>query len=93
MVRRTTTPTKPAAARPADTKRPRVRKPPASPPLEASLAAERVAAKAAAEQAAIGHIAAASGIEGVEAIIAGASPDDAARLRLYVGLPKPTGCV
>ncbi len=62
-----------------------------TPAVEESLASERAEAALEAEEAALGEIAARGDVEGVEAIIAGASPDDAARMRDYLGLPKPAG--
>lgn len=59
--------------------------------VEASLAGERAAAALEAEEAALSHLAAKSDNEGIAAIISGASPDDAARMRSYLGLPKPSG--
>ncbi len=60
--------------------------------LEQTLAAERVEAVQEAELAALADILVKPGAkEGVEAIIAGASPDDAARLQKSFGLPKPPG--
>lgn len=64
--------------------------------VEASLADERREAAQEAEVSALASIAAArpegSGLDaGIEAIIAGASPDDAVRLRKSLGLPKPAG--
>ncbi|WP_292973953.1 polyphosphate kinase 2 [Novosphingobium sp.] len=59
--------------------------------VEEGLAAERAEAALEAEEAALKEIAGTSGADGVEAIIAGASPDDAARMRDYLGLPKPGG--
>ena len=59
--------------------------------IEAGLAEERVSAVQAYEAAAIGEIAASASSEGVEAIIAGAAPDDASRLRDYLGLQRPGG--
>ena len=74
---------------------PRPPRPPKSPALskvvEEGLAAERAEAAIEAEEAALKEIAGTSGAEGVEAIISGASPDDAARMRGYLGLPKPGG--
>ena len=60
--------------------------------LEAALAAERVEAVQQAEMAAVEAILVKPGSrEGGEAIIAGASPDDAARIQSSFGLPKPPG--
>ena len=59
--------------------------------IEEGLAEERVAAAQAYETAAIGEIAASASSEGVEAILVGAAPDDAARMRDHLGLPKPGG--
>ena len=60
--------------------------------LADTLASERVEAVQQAEIAALGDILVQPGArEGVEAIIAGASPDDAARLLKTFGLPKPPG--
>ncbi len=70
---------------------PRPRKPALPKVVEESLAAERSEAAVEAEEAALSEIAGTSGAEGVEAIITGASPDDAARMRDYLGLPKPGG--
>jgi len=61
------------------------------PVVEGILADERVEAAIEAEEAAIDSVAAGEGREGVDAIIAGAAPDDAARLREHLGLPKPPG--
>jgi polyphosphate kinase len=64
------------------------------PAAESGLADERTAAAQEAEIAAIQEISRAGGPgvdEGIEAIIGGASPDDAARLRESLGLPKPPG--
>ena len=61
------------------------------PLIEATLADERTEAAMEAEEAAIDAVAASEGSEGIDAIIAGASPDDAARLRDHLGLPKPPG--
>ena len=62
-----------------------------SPAVEQSLADERGEAALEAEEAALDQLSADGDSEGVEAIIAGASPDDAARMRDYLGLPKPAG--
>jgi polyphosphate kinase 2 len=59
--------------------------------VENLLADERAEAAIEAEEAAIDAVSANEGREGVDAIIAGASPDDAARLRDHLGLPKPPG--
>ena len=60
--------------------------------LAETLASERVEAVQQAEIAALGDILVKPGTrEGVEAIIAGAAPDDAARLLKSFGLPKPPG--
>ena len=60
--------------------------------LEQTLAAERVEAVQEAELAALADILVKPGSkEGVEAILAGASPDDAERLQKSFGLPKPPG--
>lgn len=59
-----------------------------------SLADERSSAAQEAELAALKQISEGDGptvAEGVEAIIAGASPDDATRMRAALGLPKPVG--
>ena len=80
-------PARKAAAAPA---RPR-RRAVTGTPVEQSLAAERAAAALEAEEAALSEVAGKSGPEGIEAIISGASPDDAARMRDYLGLPKPGG--
>jgi len=77
------------ARRPASS--PATRKPSLSPAIEASLAAERSTAALEAEEAALEEIAGHGALDGVEAIIAGASPDDAARMREHLGLPKPHG--
>ena len=61
------------------------------PAVEESLAGERAEAALEAEEAALDDLAASGNSEGIEAIIAGASPDDAARMRDYLGLPKPSG--
>ena len=69
--------------------------PAALPPIaEASLADERSIAAQEAELAALKTIAATDDpamAEGVEAILEGASPDDATRMRAALGLPKPEG--
>jgi polyphosphate kinase 2 len=60
--------------------------------LEKGLASERVSARQEAEHEAMIEIAAGhdpATDEGVGAIIEGASPDDAARMRGWLGLPKP----
>ncbi|MBD3730990.1 MAG: polyphosphate kinase 2 [Sphingomonadales bacterium] len=62
-----------------------------TPAEERALADERVQAAVEAEEEAIDVVAASGDREGVEAIIEGASPDDAARLRHHLGLPKPPG--
>ena len=67
------------------------RAPVIGPVVEGMLADERVEAAIEAEEAAIDSVAASEGREGVDAIIAGAAPDDAARLREHLGLPKPPG--
>ncbi|MGE3689964.1 MAG: polyphosphate kinase 2 [Novosphingobium sp.] len=62
--------------------------------IEPGLAGERTVAAQEAELAALRSIASAPDgdtREGLEAIIAGASPDDAARMRQSLGLPKPPG--
>lgn len=62
--------------------------------VQTGLASERVVAAQEAELAAVDDIAKASGgvvTEGIEAIIDGASPDDAGLLRSALGLPKPVG--
>jgi len=62
------------------------------PAVEASLAEERREAAQEAEVLAVQAIAETGfGSEGLEAIIAGAAPDDAVRLRKSLGLPKPAG--
>lgn len=58
--------------------------------LESALADERTEAAVEAEEAAIEAIKA-NDAAGVSAILDGASPDDAARLRRYLGLPKSPG--
>ncbi|GAA4049095.1 polyphosphate kinase 2 [Parerythrobacter jejuensis] len=63
----------------------------AKPAVEEALADERTEAAIEGEEEAIGVVAKTSPTEGVDAIIAGSSPDDAARLRQYLGLPKPPG--
>ena len=80
---------KPAPRKPA----PRRRKAaaPAASPIEAGLAAERVRAVQEAGLATARDVAARHGSEGVETLLAGASPDDAAMLRQSLGLPKPPG--
>ena len=60
-------------------------------PVANSLASERVVAAQAAETAALDAIVGSDADGGVEAIIAGAAPDDAARMRAHLGLPKPPG--
>lgn len=65
-----------------------------TPKVEQSLAAERGEAALEAEEAALDAVAAATGgptSDGVAAIIDGAAPDDAARMRDHLGLPKPAG--
>ncbi|MCA0304579.1 MAG: polyphosphate kinase 2 [Proteobacteria bacterium] len=60
--------------------------------LEKTLASERVEAVQQAEIAALADILVKpESREGVDAIIAGAAPDDAARLQKSFGLPKPPG--
>jgi polyphosphate kinase 2 len=59
--------------------------------IEGSLADERVAAVQAHDEAMIEAVARAEGLEGVQAIIDGASPDDAVLLREHLGLPRPPG--
>jgi polyphosphate kinase 2 len=64
------------------------------PVVEISLADERKEAAQEAELSAIHEIAVAGSADveaGIEAIIAGASPDDAIRMRKGLGLPKPQG--
>jgi polyphosphate kinase 2 len=64
------------------------------PAAETGLADERAIAAQEAELAALKQISSdadASVAEGVEAIIQGASPDDATRMREALGLPKPQG--
>lgn len=56
-----------------------------------SLAEERVVAAQAAEEVLVDELTEAGASDGVEAIIAGAAPDDAARMRDHLGLPKPPG--
>ncbi|MFG1402917.1 polyphosphate kinase 2 [Xanthobacter sediminis] len=59
---------------------------------ETSLADERVKAAQEAKLSAVEEIATRASVsEGLEAIIAGAAPDDAARLSGALGLPKPSG--
>lgn len=59
--------------------------------LEAALSAQRVAAVQEAEIAALDRMVTAPGTdEGVAAIIAGAAPDDAARMEARLGLRKPS---
>ena len=67
--------------------------PPTAPadPVAAGLAGERVIAAQEAETAALDAIVASGTDDGVDAIIAGAAPDDAARMRAHLGLPKPPG--
>jgi len=63
-------------------------------PVLDSLADERMVAAQEAELAALSRIAgsnSATATEGVSAIIEGASPDDATRMREALGLPKPAG--
>jgi polyphosphate kinase 2 len=63
-------------------------------PMLDSLADERMVAAQEAELAALSRIAgsnSATATEGVSAIIEGASPDDATRMREALGLPKPAG--
>jgi polyphosphate kinase 2 len=62
--------------------------------VEASLAAERVVARQEAKMAAVRMVAetdSPDSQDGLEAIIAGSAPDDAARLRESIGLPKAPG--
>ena len=59
--------------------------------VEAALADERTAAALEGEVAALNEIARTDDGDGVEAIITGAAPDDAIRLRDSLGLPKPPG--
>ena len=77
--------------RPAAAPRTRRRNPALPVAVEHGLADERTEAANEAEEAALDAVAATGNSEGVEAIIAGASPDDAARMRQHLGLPKPTG--
>jgi polyphosphate kinase 2 len=65
-----------------------------APIVEETLAEERSEAAIEAEEAALDAVADATGgpaSDGVAAIIEGASPDDAARMRDHLGLPKPGG--
>lgn len=65
-----------------------------SPAAEFGLADERTSAAQEAEIAALRDITRTGGSgmdEGIAAILTGASPDDAARLRASLGLPKPPG--
>ncbi|MEY4697358.1 MAG: hypothetical protein RIT14_1786 [Pseudomonadota bacterium] len=91
----TTEPTTPAPPRkPAATRRRAPARKPAAKPVEEGLARERVAAAQETQLAALADIAASGDPEageGVEAIITGAAPDDAVRLRASLGLPKPPG--
>ena len=83
--------TEPPARKPA--RRPRAARPKAA-PVEEGLARERAAAAQETELAALADIVASGdpeADEGVEAIITGAAPDDAVRLRASLGLPKPPG--
>ena len=64
---------------------------PLSAAVEAGLAAERKEAAQEAGLSAMQEIAGTGEGEGVEAILEGASPDDAQRLRKSLGLPKPEG--
>lgn len=59
--------------------------------LEEALSEERVEAAVEAEEAAIDDVAARDEKEGIDAILSGSSPDDEARLRKHLGLPKPPG--
>jgi len=59
--------------------------------VEQGFADERAAAALQAEEAALDDLAASGDNDGIAAIIGGASPDDAARMRSYLGLPKPSG--
>lgn len=62
------------------------------PAAETSLAAERVAAAQEAKLSAVNDIAGdLEAQDGLDAIIAGSSPDDAVRLRASLGLPKQKG--
>jgi polyphosphate kinase 2 len=57
--------------------------------VAAALADERSSARQEARLAALDGIGSENVAEGIEAIIEGAAPDDAARLRHAIGLPKP----
>ena len=59
--------------------------------FEQAMADERAEAAVEGEEAALDAIAARAPVEDVEAVLAGAAPDDAARLRQHLGLPKPPG--
>ncbi len=64
------------------------------PAAQTSLADERSVAAQEAELAALRNLSGATDLsvaEGVQAIIEGASPDDASRMRHALGLPKPQG--
>ncbi|MEZ5696435.1 MAG: polyphosphate kinase 2 [Sphingomonadaceae bacterium] len=60
-------------------------------PLEQGLADERAEAAVEAEEAAVDDIAKRGDSAGIDAILSGSSPDDEARLRQHLGLPKPPG--
>ena len=82
------------ARKPVGRPRTRTRKSAVTPEMEAGLAEDRTVAAQEAELAVVQGLAdkhTAAGDEGVEAILAGASPDDASRLRASLGLPKPPG--
>lgn len=59
--------------------------------FEESFADQRTAAAIEVEAATLDDLAAKGDSEGIATIISGASPDDAARMRNHLGLPKPSG--
>ena len=59
--------------------------------LTAGFADERTEAAMESEVAAIDDVALLNDTAGIDAILSGASPDDEARLREHLGLPKPPG--
>ncbi|MDG2002080.1 MAG: polyphosphate kinase 2 [Novosphingobium sp.] len=63
-------------------------------PLEQGLAKERTVSAQESEREALSEITESGGpgvSDGIDAIISGAAPDDAALMRGYLGLPKPPG--
>ncbi|MCP5395334.1 MAG: polyphosphate kinase 2 [Sphingomonadaceae bacterium] len=61
------------------------------PTMEEGLAAERTEAAVEAVEAAVDDISKRGDSAGIDAILSGSSPDDEARLRKHLGLPKPPG--